>query len=316
MRGTVVITVRASAVCLFSVGIADAFVSNVSHIQLQSRSRAQGAGVQQELRRENRIRIYASLWPTKPSLKPSWKSPRLVSPSGEGTSTKPRDPVVVERTETSPSSTTSASRESYRAFEKPNWRTPKMVTSSASSSIATPTTVPESVAPSTTTPITTSQSLKTPSFTSSGMNLDGFSKSIEEVKEAVVPFTKAIRENMAEGTIGERGEQWALGQVLILLCIALGNIPVLGNLLLFLAGPGFMVSGIALGGGGVVTLGKSLSPWPVPVDDNELQTSGVFGLVRHPSYAGEIRYTYPVSCSSSSSTGSSGPKSIHNAWLY
>lgn len=146
------------------------------------------------------------------------------------------------------------------------------------------------------------------------MSLDGFPKSIEQVKEAVVPLTKAIRENMAEGTIGERGEEWALGQVLILLFIALGNIPVLGNLLMFLAGPGFVVSGIALGGAGVITLGKSLSPWPVPVDDNELQTSGVFGLMRHPSYAGEIRYAYLVSCSSSS-TGSFEPKNIHDVWF-
>jgi len=34
----------------------------------------------------------------------------------------------------------------------------------------------------------------------------------------------------------------------------------------------------------VVSLGDSLTPWPKPVDKNQLQTNGVFSLCRHPIY--------------------------------
>lgn len=36
----------------------------------------------------------------------------------------------------------------------------------------------------------------------------------------------------------------------------------------------------------LITLGKSLSANPVPVEHGELKTSGVFALVRHPVYSG------------------------------
>lgn len=100
------------------------------------------------------------------------------------------------------------------------------------------------------------------------------------------PVTETIRDNIAEGNIGERGEEWALAQVVLLLCIALGGVPVVGNLLMFLTGPVFIALGSVLSAAGVIGLGKSLSPWPSPVDKNKLQTSGIFGIMRHPTYAG------------------------------
>lgn len=54
--------------------------------------------------------------------------------------------------------------------------------------------------------------------------------------------------------------------------------------------PGFILLGV--GGilflAGIVTLGRSLTPLPVPAKDVRLITSGVFGLVRHPIYSGLI----------------------------
>lgn len=37
-----------------------------------------------------------------------------------------------------------------------------------------------------------------------------------------------------------------------------------------------------------LSLGRSLTPTPVPVDHGELQTSGLFGVVRHPIYSGVL----------------------------
>lgn len=105
------------------------------------------------------------------------------------------------------------------------------------------------------------------------------------------PHTSSLLVNIpcssADGNLGERGEEWAVAQLTIILFIALGNIPVVGELVMLLVGPGLMLGGAALAVAGVTGLGQSLSPWPAPVKDNELMTDGVYGLVRHPTYAGE-----------------------------
>lgn len=89
--------------------------------------------------------------------------------------------------------------------------------------------------------------------------------------------------------MGERGEGWVIAQGLVLRLFVLapgastpwplgalwtllgGLLTALGSLVLLLA-----VSG----------LGRNLSPFPRPVPDGQLVTSGLYALVRHPLYTG------------------------------
>lgn len=91
----------------------------------------------------------------------------------------------------------------------------------------------------------------------------------------------------AEGNVGERGEEWALAQVAILLFVAMGSVPLIGGLITLLTGPGLVAGGIGVSAAGLKGLGKSLSPWPAPIEDNELSTEGIYGMMRHPTYTGE-----------------------------
>lgn len=88
--------------------------------------------------------------------------------------------------------------------------------------------------------------------------------------------------------MGERGEEWVIAQGAILIFVAMGSVPIVGGLVMALAGPGLLAGGVGFMATGVKDLGKSLSPWPAPVKDNELNTDGVYGVVRHPMYTGEI----------------------------
>ncbi|CAM9357096.1 unnamed protein product [Ectocarpus sp. 12 AP-2014] len=111
---------------------------------------------------------------------------------------------------------------------------------------------------------------------------------IERAKKSVAPFRKKVQDNVAEGTVGERGEEWAIAQGAILIFVAMGSIPVVGGLVMALAGPGLLAGGLGVITAGVNGLGKSLSPWPAPVKDNELNTDGIYGVMRHPMYTGLV----------------------------
>jgi protein-S-isoprenylcysteine O-methyltransferase Ste14 len=50
----------------------------------------------------------------------------------------------------------------------------------------------------------------------------------------------------------------------------------------------WIVAGFALATAGLLGLGRNLSPLPHPRDDATLVEGGVYGLVRHPIYAGLI----------------------------
>ena len=49
-----------------------------------------------------------------------------------------------------------------------------------------------------------------------------------------------------------------------------------------------VLAGVALLVAGAVGLGNALTPFPVPRNSAELQTGGVYRLVRHPMYGGGI----------------------------
>lgn len=113
-------------------------------------------------------------------------------------------------------------------------------------------------------------------------------------KESYIPDISVIRQNSNQiiqnvwsGEVGNRGEIYVFGQVALLLCILLGDVPVVGGILQFVMGPGLLLSGIAIIVAGVVEMGPALSPWPVPPSiQNELIVTGVFSFVRHPLYSG------------------------------
>jgi protein-S-isoprenylcysteine O-methyltransferase Ste14 len=91
--------------------------------------------------------------------------------------------------------------------------------------------------------------------------------------------------NVLNGEFGKRGEAYVVAQVFLTLCILFGGLPVLGNVLNILCGPVLMAIGAGVMALGIIDMGASLSPWPVPTGD-DLITDGIFSKVRHPLYSG------------------------------
>lgn len=102
----------------------------------------------------------------------------------------------------------------------------------------------------------------------------------------------AVKENIQSGDVGERGEAYVVAQFSLLLFIALGTVPVVGDALSFTLGPGLVGVGLVVVYKAAVDLGTNLSPWPTPADPNtgrgSLVDTGVYSLVRHPMYSGLI----------------------------
>lgn len=57
------------------------------------------------------------------------------------------------------------------------------------------------------------------------------------------------------------------------------------------AGAGLLLGGAYLFGKGLLDLGENLTPFPKPKDDARLVREGVYGIVRHPIYAGGVLAT-------------------------
>lgn len=49
-----------------------------------------------------------------------------------------------------------------------------------------------------------------------------------------------------------------------------------------------IVAGVAVAGAAALGLGRALTPTPVPNGQGELRTTGLYGLARHPIYAGVL----------------------------
>jgi protein-S-isoprenylcysteine O-methyltransferase Ste14 len=97
------------------------------------------------------------------------------------------------------------------------------------------------------------------------------------------------------GWLGERGEWYVVGQVilLVLLLIGPGSWPGaawtppwtwLGRLV----GGVLMAIGIAISLLACIQLGKNLTPLPQPRKDGALVVAGIYRVVRHPIYSGLI----------------------------
>jgi protein-S-isoprenylcysteine O-methyltransferase Ste14 len=109
------------------------------------------------------------------------------------------------------------------------------------------------------------------------LNMDGITDNLDKV-----------RENVWNGEFGTRGEVYVAAQAVLTICIVLGGVPFVGDLAMFLGGPVLLLAGAALIFIAVNDLGASLSPWPVPSSNSELQTDGIYGELRHPTYAGVL----------------------------
>jgi len=90
--------------------------------------------------------------------------------------------------------------------------------------------------------------------------------------------------------MGKRGEGWFVLQLglfaVILLAPRVSFFPF--PTWLRALGVPILVAGAALGTAGILALGRSLSPFPKPLEGGQMVSTGVYGFVRHPIYAGLI----------------------------
>lgn len=100
----------------------------------------------------------------------------------------------------------------------------------------------------------------------------------------------SIWSNIVDGELGRRGEVYTLIQVAVLFCIARGGVPVIGNIVSIVCGPGLLLLGAIVMLGSAAAMGPALSPWPVlpsrATSTALLQDGWLYGTVRHPMYAG------------------------------
>ena len=93
--------------------------------------------------------------------------------------------------------------------------------------------------------------------------------------------------------LGRRGGGWVAAQVVLIAAILLSALLGLGwpkaiAPLAYAVGALLLTAGVALLAAGGVGLGSALTPYPAPREQGRLQTSGIYGRVRHPMYGGGI----------------------------
>jgi len=108
----------------------------------------------------------------------------------------------------------------------------------------------------------------------------------QNILNEIAPIVTKIKDNLLSGDFGSRGEAYFAAQVVLILCILYGSIPLLGDLVTFLLGPCTILVGIVVTALGIRDLGTNLSPWPKVPENTQLVTDGLYGELRHPIYAG------------------------------
>ena len=95
-------------------------------------------------------------------------------------------------------------------------------------------------------------------------------------------------------SLGEHGEGWVTGQVLLMAAVGVAGVraePALSGQALLVAqliGASLTVIGVVIAVVAVRDLGTSLTPLPQPKADARLVQTGIYGYLRHPIYVGVI----------------------------
>ena len=107
--------------------------------------------------------------------------------------------------------------------------------------------------------------------------------------EAVAPVNEFVDRFLSAGggddPVGTRGEGYFFLQATLIVAIVLGGIPILGNYLEIIAGPGLMMAGVVVLIITALNMNESISPWPKPNGQGLVQ-DGLYGQMRHPMYFG------------------------------
>lgn len=93
--------------------------------------------------------------------------------------------------------------------------------------------------------------------------------------------------------LGPRGEGWFLGQLVFIIAVAVAPPAQWPAGVSDLARPlgGLLVGGgLVVGALGLLALGGNLTPLPKPRARGELVESGIYGVIRHPIYAGLVLF--------------------------
>jgi len=102
-----------------------------------------------------------------------------------------------------------------------------------------------------------------------------------------LPSPEAVKENILEGNVGERGEVYVVAQFSLLFCIAIG---VGDYLITTILGHVLILAGLILVYKSAADLKDNLSPWPVATDPKagrgSLINKGIYSYIRHPMYSG------------------------------
>lgn len=109
-----------------------------------------------------------------------------------------------------------------------------------------------------------------------------------------------ITELQDQESFGKRGEGWAFAELAALLLLLIppftltGLVDILATLLIT-AGLVFMVYGL-------LSLGRYVSPLPVPRKNHQLVTTGMYSYLRHPQYGGLLMAAFGIAIITRSET--------------
>eukprot|EP01026_Neomeris_dumetosa_P050929 TRINITY_DN4475_c0_g2_i1.p2 TRINITY_DN4475_c0_g2~~TRINITY_DN4475_c0_g2_i1.p2 ORF type:complete len:291 (-),score=37.43 TRINITY_DN4475_c0_g2_i1:419-1291(-) len=111
-------------------------------------------------------------------------------------------------------------------------------------------------------------------------------KDAEDEEKDMFAVKELWEEVKSPEELGKRGEGFFLAQLLILTLIFFPPFKIYG--VLTILSVLMIIAGLVTVWLSVFSIGKSLSPFPVPRKNNVLTTTGVYGIVRHPMYSGVL----------------------------
>ena len=105
-----------------------------------------------------------------------------------------------------------------------------------------------------------------------------------------------VQSNINEGELSKRGEGWFVAQAILLFGVLCAPAQPIAPQAEYSMGATAVAAGFLLGAAAVKDLGFSnLTPWPKPVQNNELKTEGVYTLCRHPMYTCLLSISFGLS---------------------